>query len=110
MGVEGGVAVKLTKYQIEVLETAKTLLINYEQVWICDAIWFIWDGNKLCIYAQTQACKRLVGRINRLLKGYFDLQDWLHRKAGIEESLLTPKNMREYRLRWIDHMIETREI
>jgi hypothetical protein len=64
------------------------------------------DHNHICIaLLQYPNTKRLLKSISESLDGCNSVKYWL-RCQGVPLKDLTPEAMREYRLRWIDKMIE----
>jgi len=47
--------------------------------------------------------------VRNLLEGCFTVEQWLQDKAGIDANSMTYEGMNDYRLRWVDHMINELE-
>jgi hypothetical protein len=91
--------VKLTNKHIAALKRARERIASGSNNYICYAL------------DSVDADPRLRRCIRRLLDPADTLWDWLlDHHSDIDEALLTDDNLRAYRLRWIDHMIEKREL
>jgi hypothetical protein len=96
---EGDLRVRLTNQHIAALKEARKLIDSKDEYFICRALDYVGADPKLRL------------RIARLLGPEDSLYHWLlNHPSGIDKVLLTYRNMRLYRLRWIDHMIATREL
>ena len=105
---------KLTSKEVEILKKARWLIENDCDSYICFAIGSVeTDDVEHCSdsYHRHSPYYRLSTRINDLLgDDSYALEDWLENEAGISYRQITKKRMRYYRLRWLDHMISTREL
>jgi hypothetical protein len=91
----------------KVLKQARKRVANREADFICwaleDATY--WDDDPDVFFAG----ERIMEYIQRCLDETYTLESWLVVYAQIPEEHLTQENMRAYRLRFIDHLMEVFE-
>ena len=97
--------VRLTAKHIAALKRARKAIARKDEGYICVAL------------RDENGSEGLEDRIAELLAPYSSLDGWLSdwlsvikRKPRIQGWQLSDTNLRLYRLRWIDHMIATREL
>lgn len=84
----------------EMLIKARPLIESGGQEFICNAL-LVANGQSL--YGSNTATQR----IRRLLAGVSTVQTWLCHIAKVPAAqAYDPALLREYRLRWIDHLLE----
>ena len=59
-----------------------------------------------CSESQRRAYNALSSRVSKSIAGYTFAEGWLHNIHGVPAEQLTYKNMREYRLRWVNALIK----
>ena len=103
---------KLTAKQIDILKRARWLIENECDSYICFAISSAeTDDVESYLYTGRSPYYRITRRIMDLLgDDAYALEDWLENEVGIPYRQITEKRMRYYRLRWLDHMISTKEL
>lgn len=84
------------------LYLARRRIKSQEQCFVCDALnaCVLWDG------VPTDLCDKLKKTIAVSLNGQFSVNEWLNRKGLALGLNMYSKELRDYRLRWIDWMIE----
>jgi hypothetical protein len=98
-----GAVMKLTNKHIAALKEARKLIASEDEDYICLAL----DR----VYADPRLRRRIERLLGLAYTPAYTLEDWLlDHPSDIDEALLTADNLRAYRLRWIDHMIATREL
>ena len=85
--------------RVRLLKKAKKKIQSGKSSFICFAIGGVGGECKLDVI-------KLKAEIRRRLYPYYFLETWLECDVGIKCEELTNKNMREYRLRWIDALIK----
>ncbi len=101
---------KLTAKQIDILKKVRWLIENECYNHICFAISNV-ETNDIASHSDSPYdYDNLSIRIRNLLTENYALEDWLENVVGIPYRQLTEKRMRYYRLRWLDHMISTKEL
>ena len=88
--------------EVELLKIARDMIECEDERFICHAV--VWSAYYKKGY--HAAGKRVADFISRSLNGHYTLDAWLEVVAGVHYSKLTAKRMREYRLRYIDHLIK----
>jgi hypothetical protein len=88
----------------KILRQARKQIANGEAEFICWAIDDVsyWDEDPVVVYAGERIKEFIEGGLN----DWHTLEMWLRRDANIPDRLLTRKNMKAYRLRYIDHLME----
>ena len=91
--------VRLTNKHITALKRAREAIAREDEDYICEAL------------RDENGSEGLKGRIAELLAPYSSLDGWLSGGLSVIQCRqLSDTNLRLYRLRWIDHMIATREL
>lgn len=87
---------------IRVLKEARRLIESGQCEFVCSAVENAAVAQNLPIEVATTITSRVTDSLGGDLN---TVQDWLEER-GIPRLKLTPKNMRTYRMRWIDWMIK----
>lgn len=100
---------KFTPTQIKILQKARSRIALGQEKYICFAIEHA--GKILKANKPAQQLKRHIQQLiepgSRYSRyGCMSLETWLKRNCYISVDYLDYETMREYRLRWIDHMIQ----
>lgn len=88
--------------EVQLLEFARARIERQGNRFLCVTIFQI--SAELKDY--RRACFNIRLHIQRSLGEYRTLEQWLIAEAKIPFKQLTPKNMKAYRLRYIDHLIK----
>lgn len=72
---------------------------------VCRALWFV-ASPELFGRDDHPAAERITLWVKKCINRRCYVNEWLGMDAGIPWRQLTYENLRQYRIRWIDHMIE----
>lgn len=90
--------------EVRLLRRARKALEKRTSLGLCSALHAVYRYG--CSNDEERAYYALLSRIRRSISGYTFVDGWLHNVHGVPACLLTYENMREYRLRWVDALIE----
>jgi len=91
--------------RIEALLHARYLIYRGEGIFVCFGILF-WGDESTKKY---KIAKDLVNEIDDMIYGCCSIIDWLYAQKNGPYERITYEEQREYRIRWIDHMIKQEE-
>ena len=86
--------IKVQPHWLKTLEAAAKVLPNCR--WVCSAV-------DLCIEPKTE--QEIREAISRAIAPFNIVDSWLIRETGVD-PLATSKKAKEYRIAWLNHMIE----
>jgi len=93
----------MSQKHVEELERAKDRIMKHECKYICDALRLKEPDIYTPYIYYNAVATEIKKEIDKAIENKFSVSEWLYDVYGIE---LTLDEQREYRMQWIDRMIE----